>query len=118
MTWNAIVPWSNISQKHPRHLIYRDNIDPNDSKKLVLLDSVNVSQRGFLYLDEGLVDTQEYCYYVTTRGTYGNDKIMEPLVNDSQIACAQPNDTISPCPPNNFVIVNLNLDSLCTNFFK
>ena len=118
LTWDAIVPWSNISQKYPMHLIYRDNIDPNDPKKLVLLDSVNVAQSGFLYLDEGLIDTQEYCYYVTTRGTYGNDKIMEPLVNDSQIACAQPNDTISPCPPKNFVIVNLNLDSVCADFLN
>jgi gliding motility-associated-like protein len=41
---------------------------------------------------------------------------MEPLVNDSQIACAQPNDTIKPCVPAEFVLKNLNIDSLCTSF--
>ena len=41
---------------------------------------------------------------------------MEPLINDSQIACAQPNDTIKPCAPKNFVIVNLNIDSICASF--
>jgi len=118
LSWDAVVPWSNISQSYPMHLIYRDNLDPDDPKKLVLLDQVNVSQNGFLYLDEGLIDTQEYCYYVTTKGTYGNEKIMEPLLNDSQIACAQPNDTISPCPPLEFIIVNLNIDSVCSDFLN
>ena len=123
LNWRAEVPWSIISQKHPMHLIYRDNIDPNDPRKLVLIDSVNVPRTGFVYLDDGsitgddqLINTQEYCYYVTTRGTYGNPKIMEPLINDSQIACAQPNDTIKPCTPLEFTILNLNLDSLCASF--
>ncbi len=118
LSWNAVVPWSNVSQKHPMHLIYRDNVDPSDPGKLVLIDSVDVSKEGFLYLDEGLEDTQEYCYFVTTRGTYGNEKILEPLINDSQIACAQPNDTISPCPPIDLVILNLKLDSVCNNFIN
>ncbi len=125
LTWNAEVPWSNISQNYPMHLIYRDNIDPGDPTKLVLIDSVDVSQNGFIYLDDGsitgddmLIDTQEYCYFVTTQGTYGNPKVLEPLVNNSQIACAQPNDTISPCPPQDFVIINLNLDSKCGEFLQ
>ncbi len=65
-----------------------------------------------------MVDTQEYCYYVTTKGSYGNPKVLEPLINDSQIACAQPNDTIQPCTPIEFVIVNLNIDSICSNFIN
>jgi gliding motility-associated-like protein len=82
-------------------------------------------QDGFVYLDDGsitgddqLIDTQEYCYYVTTKGTYGNPAILEPLINDSQIACAQPNDTIQPCTPLEFVIINVNVDSVCANFIK
>jgi len=125
LNWIANVPWSNVSQKYPMHLIYRDNIDPNDPTKLVLIDSVNAPQNGFVYLDDGSItgdsqldDTKLYCYYVTTRGTYGNPKLVEPFANDSQIACAQPNDTISPCPPIDFVIVNLNVDSTCTNFLN
>jgi len=125
LTWDAQVPWSNLSQDYPMHLIYRNRIDENDPDALVLIDSVNVAQNGFVYLDDGsitgddqLVDTQEYCYYVTTKGTYGNPAIIEPLINDSQIACAQPNDTIQPCTPVDFVIVNLNLDSICESFIK
>lgn len=122
--WNAEVPWSNISQQYPMHLIYRDHIG-SDPKELFLIDSVYVPTEGFVYLDDGsitgddqLIDTQEYCYYVTTKGTYGNTKILEPLINDSQIACAQPNDTITPCTPKEFVIVNLNVDSVCANFIN
>jgi gliding motility-associated-like protein len=125
LTWMAKVPWSNISQQYPMHLIYRDNMIEGQPKTLVLIDSVNVSQDGFIYLDDGsitgansLIDTQEYCYYVTTKGTYGNDKIIEPLINDSQIACAQPNDTIHPCTPKDFVLVNLNVDSTCASFLN
>jgi gliding motility-associated-like protein len=124
LTWSAEVPWSNVSQQNPWHLIYRDNID-EDPKKLVLIDSVNVTAEGFRYIDNGsvtgdnsLIDTEEYCYYVTTKGTYGNPKLTEPFLNNSQIACAQPNDTISPCPPVDFEIVNLNIDSFCEEFLK
>ncbi|MCG8307361.1 MAG: gliding motility-associated C-terminal domain-containing protein [Cytophagales bacterium] len=120
--WRAEVPWSNVSQEHPYHLIYRDNIT-DDPKELVLIDSVNVSADGFVYLDDGsvtgddqLINTQAYCYYVVTNGTYGNPKILEPLINNSQIACAHPNDMIKPCTPKEFVIVNLNVDSTCINF--
>ena len=122
--WRAEVPWSNISQEYPMHLIYRNNV-VSDPSILVLIDSVNVSTDGFTYLDDGratgqngLIDTQEYCYYVTTRGTYGNDKLPEPFLNDSQIACAMPNDTISPCTPKEFALVNLNMDSVCTEFLN
>lgn len=123
--WRANVPWSNVSQEYPMHLIYRNNVDPSDPSRMVLIDSVNASTNGFTYLDDGratgqngLVDTQEYCYYVTTKGTYGNDKLPEPFLNDSQIACAMPNDTIKPCIPLAFEILNLNVDSVCADFLN
>ena len=123
--WRAQVPWSNVSQDYPMHLIYRDNINPSDPAELVLIDSVNVATDGFIYLDDGsitgddqLINTQEYCYYVITKGTYGNPDILEPLINNSQIACAQPNDTIRPCTPKEFVIINLNSDTTCINFIN
>ena len=34
-----------------------------------------------------------------TRGGYGNPKIKEPLLNYSEIICAQPNDSTPPCAP-------------------
>jgi len=113
LSWSAQVPWSNVAANYPSHLVYRDNVDPGDPDLLVLIDSVNVLQNGLTYLDDGsatgengLRDTQEYCYYIITRGVYGNDKISEPLVNRSQIVCAQPNDTVPPCPPLALEIAN------------
>ncbi|MEP6734490.1 MAG: gliding motility-associated C-terminal domain-containing protein [Chryseolinea sp.] len=103
LTWNAVVPWTNQRQKKPnKHLIYRG---PEGAKEadLVLIDSVDVTASGFVYLDEGqwngvpLVDNQIYCYRVMTLGGYGNPKIAEPLRNFSEIICAQPGDTIPPC---------------------
>ena len=104
LNWSAEVPWSNVVQDFPLHEIYRDHVgaDPNQFQ---LIASVDVTENGFLYLDSGqfngvpLQETTEYCYYVTTAGTYGNALIDIPQLNNSQIACAQPSDTIPPCAP-------------------
>ncbi|WNB17620.1 T9SS type B sorting domain-containing protein [Marivirga arenosa] len=104
LNWEANVPWSNTNQDHPYHYIYRNKAGSNASS-LVLIDSVDVTLNGFHYLDSGqfngetLINSEEYCYYVTTAGGYGNDEIFEPLLNDSQIICARPDDQIDPCPP-------------------
>jgi hypothetical protein len=105
INWRAEVPWSNIMENYPYHYIYRDQVDPNNPQQLVLIDSVLVTQSGFMYLDEGqfngeLLDEElEYCYYITTQGSYDNPLLPEPLINDSQQLCAQPNDDFAPCPP-------------------
>ncbi len=120
--WTAHVPWSNLSQKYPTHYIYRDNVDPNNPEQLVLFDSVDVTEDGLYYFDDGsavgddgLNDTQEYCYYVIAKGVYGNGKIPEPFLNNSQIICGQPHDTIPPCPPIEF---SLNMDTPCEEFVQ
>ncbi len=105
LNWSAHVPWSNNSATYKYHYIYRDRAEPGNDQKLVLIDSVDVNQNGFTYLDDGrfnneaLSDQLLYCYYVVTQGTYGNPAIDAPQINLSQIICAQPNDTITPCPP-------------------
>lgn len=102
LNWAAVVPWSNRTDTHPYHLIFRGK--PTDAQ-LTLIDSVNVNEAGFTYTDEGkymnipLKETDTYCYRIETRGSYGNPGIAEPLKNFSQIICAQPNDTVPPCPP-------------------
>lgn len=112
LIWGAKVPWSNRSQRFPYHYILRDNVDPNDVGKILLIDSVDVNINGFLYEDRGqfngvpLSDQLLYCYYVVTSGTYGNPEIREPLLNNSQMVCVQPNDTVAPCPPVAFVVAN------------
>jgi len=104
LSWNADVPWSNQTQDYPKHLIYRG---PENSVEggLTLIDSVNVNQFQFHYVDSGqymsiaLDNAKVYCYKVMTRGAYGNPKINEPLINFSQVICAQPNDIDPPCKP-------------------
>ncbi|HAA12201.1 MAG TPA: hypothetical protein DCE41_11080 [Cytophagales bacterium] len=108
VAWEAEVPWSNNTQEYPYHYIYRNRTDAFqvDEMNFDLIDSVQVNDSGFVYLDEGqfndilLEDTKEYCYYVVTQGSYGNEKTesLDPLQNASPIICARPNDTIPPCP--------------------
>lgn len=104
LKWEANVPWSNTNQDYPYHYIYRNKVNANPDQ-FVLIDSVDVTQNGFQYLDSGqfnnqnLSNLEEYCYYITTSGGYGNEDIFEPLLNDSQILCARPDDQIDPCPP-------------------
>jgi len=104
LKWEANVPWSNTNQDYPYHYIYRNKVNANPDQ-FVLIDSIDVTQNGFQYLDSGqfnnqnLSNLEEYCYYVTTSGGYGNEDIFEPLLNDSQVLCARPDDQIDPCPP-------------------
>ena len=105
LTWSFDVPWSNATQDYPWHLIYRGSSGATESQ-LELIDSVNVNQRTYAYRDSGqynntpLAETQTYCYRVMTRGAYGNPKIKEPLLNFSQLICAQPIDAEPPsCKP-------------------
>lgn len=110
LEWSGNVPWSLRSFNNPYHYIYRDRINESNQTELVLIDSVEVTQSPLRYLDVGaannmtLLDSLEYCYFVTTQGTYENSLIPEPLVNNTQISCAQPNDTIPPCTPPNLAI--------------
>jgi hypothetical protein len=105
LNWSAIVPWSNQLQSYPMHRIYRGDEGATEAE-LVLIDSVNVIEDGFVYVDEGklapgdsLNGAKIYCYRVMARGGYGNAAIAEPLINFSQINCAQPIDDEDPCPP-------------------
>lgn len=108
LTWSADVPWSNRVQDHPWHYVYRNHVDTFDPDLLMLIDSTDANLNGFKYVDDGsfnnsaLLDTEEYCYYVQTKGSYGNPRIVEPLLNRSQAMCGRPNDLIPPCTPVSF----------------
>lgn len=104
LDWTASVPWNNLDARFPYHYIYR--AVPVGSENYVLIDSVNTVNTGFRYKDDGtfnnepLSEDEEYCYYITTKGGYdGNLDIEEPLLNNSQKACAIVQDSIPPCPP-------------------
>lgn len=108
LTWDAEVPWSNNTQVFPSHFVFRNN--PSSPDTFVQIGVINVNLNGFLFLDDGshdgvlLDDEENYCYFVTTQGSYGNPAINAPLINNSQIACAQPNDEIPPCTPVSFMV--------------
>jgi hypothetical protein len=102
LTWNAVVPWNNRTQAYPYHLIYRGSATDIN---LTLIDSVDVNQNLFHYIDSGrynktpLNPANTYSYQVLTKGSYGNKKLPEPLLNLSEIIRGQANDTIRPCAP-------------------
>lgn len=51
------------------------------------------------FVDTGLVNGEEYCYYVKAFGAYDDPDILSPLINFSQETCAVPVDLTPPCPP-------------------
>lgn len=104
LNWLANTPWSNQSVDYPYHYIYRGPEGATEAQ-MVLIDSAEIVSGKFLYVDSGQfngvpLDVETvYCYRIQTRGTYGNPRVVSPLINFSQINCAQPNDSIPPCKP-------------------
>jgi gliding motility-associated-like protein len=104
LNWDAVTPWTNFSQEHPRHLIYRSS-ESGGLDNLILMDSVDVFENGFVYEDRGtfqnagLSEYEYYCYRIMTRGTYGNPEIASPQENYSQVICTTILDTTPPCAP-------------------
>ncbi|WP_339786120.1 gliding motility-associated C-terminal domain-containing protein [uncultured Imperialibacter sp.] len=100
VNWRFDVPWSNNSKEFPKHFIYRNNVDVVDPDGFYLISSIDVPGQNFHFADTlGLVPKTEYCYYVTTQGSYGNPAIAAPLLNRSQIICGYLDDKVPPCPP-------------------
>lgn len=103
LMWSMEVPWSNVTEEHPYHYIYR-GVYGDEENDLELIDSVDVREAGFEYTDNGkfnnspLREDEKYSYYVVTRGTYGNPRI--PVVfNKSQMASLHPENNLPLCVP-------------------
>jgi gliding motility-associated-like protein len=86
LNWTANVPWINEWYK-----IYKENTLGN----FVLIDSTTSMQ----FLDNPLSNDSTYCYKIEGVGSYQIIGFKEPLLNFSQIICAQPKDTVPPCAP-------------------
>ncbi len=103
LSWRDSVPWSNVVQRRPYHLIYR-SIESTIEKDMELIDSVDVSENGFNYVDMGkyknqaIQDDKRYTYRILTRGTYGNSKI-SLQENYSQMITTYPISDLLPCQP-------------------
>jgi hypothetical protein len=102
LNWNAVVPWSNNINGFT-HKVYRGNTGAGNIDDLQFLAEVNVAAAGFTFTDTGL-EQREYCYLVETYGSYGNDRLPSPLINRSQIVCAEPGDDTPPCKPGSPVL--------------
>ncbi|PSR04548.1 MAG: hypothetical protein BRD50_03405, partial [Bacteroidetes bacterium SW_11_45_7] len=97
LSWEANVPWDNFQYG----IFKRDNSTGNYQP----LDTVSTSS----YVDSGLTNGVEYCYFVESFGTYSSPTLPEPLLNLSQKNCAKPLDTIPPCNP------ELTVSNFCEN---
>ncbi|MGB3546546.1 MAG: gliding motility-associated C-terminal domain-containing protein [Saprospiraceae bacterium] len=87
LTWTETVPWDNFE-----YTVFRRN------PGATVFDSVT-TVTAQTYRDTGLVNGDEYCYYILARGTYGVEGIASPLLNRSQQTCEVPFDNVPPCPP-------------------
>ena len=87
ISWETMVPWDNYSFK-----IFRKS-----EGELVFSEVGSTIENS--YVDLGLENGTEYCYYIETEGSYGFSKLPEPLTNLSQFTCEKPQDNVPPCPP-------------------
>lgn len=94
---NYKVPWSN-----EQFIIYKKN--QNNAQ----FDSIGFTANSY-YIADGLVNGQEYCFYVKSIGSYHSLSITDPLINLSQQACGIPFDNEAPCKP------ELNVETDCDN---
>ena len=87
LNWQLDVPWNNYG-----YSVYRKNELTNT------FDSLGTVQ-GTSYRDTGLINDEEYCYKITSYGSYNVTGIPEPLINDSQEDCSIARDLEPPCVP-------------------
>jgi gliding motility-associated-like protein len=81
------VPWINT-----RYDFFRLN------ETTSLYDSIGTTNQ-ITFVDEGLVNGRQYCYYVKSAGGYLADNMPKNLINFSQVTCTTPVDNEPPCPP-------------------
>ncbi|HLO92387.1 MAG TPA: gliding motility-associated C-terminal domain-containing protein [Lentimicrobium sp.] len=99
---NENVPWAN-----EQYIIYRKVTGSS------VFDSLTMIQVR-RYVDTGLVNEQQYCYYIRTVGTYGTPGYIEPIINYSQIKCESPIDNVAPCLP--MLTADINCEDLQITF--
>jgi gliding motility-associated-like protein len=87
LNWKFDVPWLNDTI-----IIYK--LNPLTS----VYDSIGFSTTH-IYVDTGLINGNNYCYYVKSVGHYSASGFAYPLINLSQRVCGSPTDNEPPCPP-------------------
>ncbi len=100
LKFNFNVPWVNKEYTVYRYI-----------ESSMTFDSVGTSTSDS-YVDDGLINGEEYCYYVRSTGSYSIDGIIDPIINLSQENCEEAIDTTAPCDP----IVNI--ESYCDSVYN
>ncbi len=80
---------SHVSWIHDTIFVYKQN------ETTLAFDSVGIFQNNE-FVDTGLENLQDYCYYVVTSSHFQHAKMPQRVYNNSQILCSQPIDTIPP----------------------
>lgn len=94
ITINENVPWAN-----EQYIIYRQIQGSTQFDSLTTIPNRR-------YVDSELINGTQYCYYVTTVGTYGTPGYIDPIINNSQVVCDTPIDNVAPCQPMLSISVN------------
>lgn len=87
LSWNLNTPWSNS-----KYYIYKKQLSSN------FYDLIDSTSNTFITVDS-LVNGQQYCFKVLSKGAYSSPALPRPLLNWSQKVCATPVDDTPPCSP-------------------
>lgn len=87
LNWSDLTPWNNTSFDIFRKI---DGAAQFDSIGTSIITS---------FTDINLVNGTKYCYYIRSIGKYNLQGVINPIINLSQVACAIPEDNVSPCGP-------------------
>jgi gliding motility-associated-like protein len=96
LNWGVSAPWNN-----QKFIIYRS------TDKTVPFDSIAETNLQS-FIDTGLTNGVEYCYYIESIGDYNLTSVISPIINKSQISCSIPIDIDPPCSP----ILEINSDCI------
>lgn len=99
LSWTVNVPWTDT--------LYEVWFSPDSSGPFARYDTLVPGSGNGTYtlrLEEtptgvGFLNGEDYCFFVRGRGSYFSPGLKDPLINDSQLACGMPQDTIPPCLP-------------------
>jgi len=97
---NRNVPWINT-----RYDFFRLN------DVTMEFDSAGTTNQ-LIYIDYGLENEKEYCYYVRSTGGYATNDMPKDLINLSEITCVIPVDNEPPCAP------EINVTSQCDSLYN
>lgn len=110
LSWREFTPWVNSM-----YYIYRADAI---GLPFALIDSVvGTGATLHSYLDLGLTNFDDYCYYVLSKGAYGVPDIKSPLLNASQKVCDSPRDFTPPCLDASTIDTTASCEALTVTFF-